>query len=119
MAAQEVAIPDPGSTTRPRKRKWRRVALLAPSVLILTLLLVGAIFADLLSRDDPREIVLANKLLPPAFDGGAWDHPLGAHHLDRDMLARLMHGARVSLIVVAIAIPASATIGTLVGLTAG
>ncbi len=119
QSGQHVAIPDLAPEARRRRPRWRRVALLAPSALILTLFLVGAIFADLLSPYDPREIVLPNKLLPPAFDGGTWEHPLGADHLGRDMLARLMHGARVSLIVVAIAIPASATIGTVVGLAAG
>ena len=63
--------------------------------------------------------MLPDRLEPPVFDGGTWDHPLGTDHLGRDILARTLHGARVSLLVVAIAIPASAALGTLVGLTAG
>ena len=119
MAAQHVAIPVLEPPTRPRTRHWKRLALLSPSVLILTLFLVAAIFADLISVYDPREIVLPDKLQPPVFDGGNWDHVLGTDHLGRDILARAMAGARISLTVVAIAVPASAVVGTLVGLMAG
>ena len=83
QSGQHVAIPDLAPQARRQRPRWRRVALLAPSALILTLFLIGAIFADLLSPYDPREIVLPNKLLPPAFDGGTWEHPLGADHLGR------------------------------------
>ena len=53
------------------------------------------------------------------FDGGSWDYPLGTDKLGRDILSRLLHGARVSLIVVAIVVPGAALFGTLVGLVAG
>ena len=46
-------------------------------MLIVTLFLVAAIFADLLTPYDPKEIVLPDRLIPPVFDGGTWDHPLG------------------------------------------
>ncbi len=75
---------------------------------ILALFLGAAIFADVISPHSSREIVLPDRLEPPVFDGGTWDHPLGTDHLGRDILARTLHGARVSLLVVAIAIPASA-----------
>ena len=119
MAAPNVAIPVLAPTSRRRKRNWKRLALLFPSLLIVTLFLVAAIFADVLSVYDPREIVLPDRLIPPVFDGGSWDHVLGADHLGRDILARLLAGARISLTVVAIAVPASAIVGTLVGLLAG
>ena len=99
---------------------WRRVALLAPALIILGLFLIAGIFADLLSVYDPEEIVLIRRLIPPAIqEGGSWAHPLGTDNLGRDMLARVMFGARVSLLVVVICIPASALIGTLCGLLAG
>ncbi len=118
-AGQDVAVPALASASPRRRRNWKRLALLLPSVLIVTLFLVAAIFADLLSVYDPREIVLPDKLLPPVFDGGSWDHVLGTDHLGRDILARLLAGARISLTVVAIAVPAAAVVGTLVGLLAG
>ena len=99
---------------------WQRLLLLAPALIILGVFLVAGIFAGLLSAYDPEEIVLVRRLIPPAIqDGGSWAHPLGTDNLGRDILARVMYGARVSLLVVVICIPASAVIGTLVGLLAG
>jgi peptide/nickel transport system permease protein len=119
MTAPNVAIPVLAPPSRRRTRHWKRLALLTPSLLIVTLFLVAAIFADVLSVYDPREIVLPDKLIPPVFDGGSWDHVLGTDHLGRDILARLLAGARISLTVVVIAVPAAAIVGTLVGLLAG
>lgn len=119
MVAQDVAIPILASKKKAKKFNWKRWALLSPSLFILAVFLIAGIFADLISVYDPREIVLLDRLQPPVFDGGTWDHVLGTDNLGRDILARTMHGARISLIVVAITIPASAAIGTLIGLTAG
>ena len=99
---------------------WRSIALLSPALIILGVFLIAGIFANVLSAYDPEEIVLIRRLIPPAIqDGGSWAHPLGTDNLGRDMLARVMFGARVSLLVVVICIPASALIGTLCGLLAG
>ncbi len=107
----------------PRKRRqirWRRMLLLVPAILILGAFLIAGIFAPLLTPYDPREIVLLDRLQPPAWDtAGSWDHVLGTDQLGRDILARIFYGARVSLIVVAVTVPASAGLGTLVGLLAG
>ena len=115
----EVAFPTL-ETERPRRtRNWKRLALLLPCVLVVTLFLIAALFADLLSPYDPLEIVLPERLIPPAFSGGTWDYPLGTDPLGRDILARTMHGAPISLMVVVIAVPAAAAVGTLIGLLAG
>ena len=116
---QDVAIPVLSDENRRRTRNWKPLAVLLPSALIVTLFLVPAIFADLLTPYDPKEIVLPDRLIPPAFDGGTWDHPLGTDQLGRDILARTMHGARISLMVVVIAVPAAAAVGTLIGLLGG
>ena len=115
----DVGLPALETASPRRRRNWKRRALLLPSVLVVTLFLVAAIFADLLSPYDPLEIVLPDRLIPAVFSGGTWDHPLGTDQLGRDILARTMHGARISLMVVVIAVPAAAAVGTLVGLTAG
>ena len=115
----DVAIPALETERSRGTRNWKRLALLLPSALVVTLFLVAAIFADLLSPYDPLEIVLPDRLIPPAFSGGTWDHPLGTDQLGRDILARTMHGARISLMVVVIAVPAAAAVGTLVGLLSG
>ena len=99
---------------------WQRVLLLAPSAIILILFLISGAFASLLSAYDPEKIVLIERLLPPVVqEGGSWAHPFGTDNLGRDILSRVMYGARVSLLVVAICIPSSALIGTLTGLIAG
>ena len=120
--AREAAAPAAEITRRSFRLgvSWQRLALLAPALIILTVFLIAGIFADLLSSYDPEEIVLVRRLLPPVIqEGGSWAHPLGTDNLGRDILARVMYGARVSLLVVVICIPASALIGTFIGLLAG
>ena len=116
-AAQEPIFAERGARWR---ISWQRALLLTPSVLILALFFIAGVFADLLSAYDPEKIVLIERLTPPALqEGGSWAHPLGTDNLGRDILSRVMYGARVSLLVVAICIPSSALIGTLAGLIAG
>ena len=99
--------------------RWRRwLGLSLPGSIALVFLLAGAL-ADVLAPHDPSFLDLPARLVPPVFDGGTWDHPLGADDLGRDILSRLMHGARISLIVVAIVVPGAAVIGTLVGMMSG
>ncbi len=121
MAAQEAAQAPIFAERRSGWRiSWQRAALLMPSIVILGLFFIGGVFADLLSAYDPEEIVLVERLIPPALhEGGSWAHPLGTDNLGRDILSRVMYGARVSLLVVVICIPLSAVIGTLAGLVAG
>ncbi len=104
---------------RRRRRNWRRYAGLSIPALIAAVFVVCGAFAGPLSPDDPNFISLGERLQPPAFDGGAWDHPLGTDDLGRDILSRILHGAQISLIVVLIVIPGAAVIGTLIGLVAG
>ena len=99
--------------------RWRRwLGLLLPLSIGLVFVLAGAL-ADVLAPHDPGFVDLAARLVPPVFDGGTWDHPLGTDDVGRDILSRLMHGARISLIVVAIVLPSSAAVGTPVGMTSG
>lgn len=122
MTAREAAAQAPLFAARARRRRisWQRAALLLPSIIILGAFLIAGAFADLISAYDPENIVLLERLTPPALqEGGSWAHPLGTDNLGRDILSRVMYGARVSLLVVAICIPASALIGTFTGLIAG
>ena len=121
MAVREAAqTPTFAARVRGRRVSWQRAALLLPSIIILGAFLIAGAFADLLSAYDPENIVLVDRLTPPALqDGGSWDHPLGTDNLGRDILSRVMYGARVSLLVVAICIPSSALIGAFTGLIAG
>ncbi len=68
---------------------------------------------------DPAKQSLPDKLTPPVGWGGAWSHPLGTDQLGRDILARLIDGARISLIVALAAVFLAAVLGTMLGLIAG
>ncbi|MFD6491999.1 ABC transporter permease [Streptomyces sp. NPDC060188] len=95
-----------------------RSAVLALTV--LTLLLIAALFAPLIAPYDPNAQDLLQRLQPPAWSGGGHAaHLLGTDQLGRDMLSRVIYGARVSLLVGAGAALLAGVIGTLVGLASG
>ncbi|RPK32885.1 ABC transporter permease [Streptomyces sp. ADI93-02] len=95
-----------------------RLAVLA--LILLALLLVAAVSAPLIAPYDPNAQDLLMRLRPPAWsDGGSGAHLLGTDQLGRDMLSRVIYGARVSLLVGAGAALLAGVIGTLVGLTSG
>jgi peptide/nickel transport system permease protein len=82
-------------------------------------MLCGA-FADLLSPHDPLRQNLGAKLMPPwSHERGFGWHLLGTDHFGRDILSRLVHGARVSLFITTTAVLLSGVFGTLVGLVSG
>ena len=87
---------------------------------ILLCFVIIAVFASVLSPHDPYAQDLLNKLKPPAWaDGGSASHLLGTDYLGRDILSRLIYGARISLLVgVATAIGA-AFIGVTTGVIGG
>ncbi|NCO85012.1 MAG: ABC transporter permease subunit [Rhodobacterales bacterium] len=102
---------------------WRyfrenRGAVIGLYVFVLFVLL--AIFAPLLAPYGPTEQMRDNTLMPPAWqEGGSWAFPLGTDPLGRDMLSRLLHGARYSFFVGIIVVVVAATGGILLGLAAG
>ncbi len=92
---------------------------LAASAVILSFVL-AAIAAPLIAPHDPADADLFRRLQPPAWqEDGEWAFPLGCDSLGRDILSRLLYGARVSLVVAALVIGIAAVIGTLAGLAAG
>jgi dipeptide transport system permease protein len=69
-------------------------------LVVLTLIVSTAIFADVLAPHSPLEQFREFVKLPPAwYEGGNWAFPLGTDALGRDMLSRIMHGARYSLFI--------------------
>jgi len=106
--------------TPARKRGGHRALLVVFLGILLLILVLPATFAPWLAPHDPLEGRLAQKLRPPAWlPGGSWEYPLGTDPLGRDMLSRLIFGARVSLSVSLVAIFIGGTIGTVLGLIAG
>ena len=79
-----------------------------------------AIFAPLLAPHSPIDQTLPDKLLPPFWiEGGSTKYILGTDAFGRDILSRLIYGARVSLAVAALTLTAGGGIGLLVGIVAG
>ena len=87
---------------------------------IIVVLVVAAVFAPLLAPHSPTEQSLPDKLRPPAWqEGGSMKHLLGTDVLGRDVLSRLVYGARVSLTVAAVALLAGGGVGLALGILAG
>ena len=89
-------------------------------VAIAVLLIVVAIFAELVAPHDPLEGDTYDRNEPPVWaEEGSAKFLLGTDHIGRDVLSRMIFGARVSLIVAVTVLIAGAALGTLVGLVAG
>ena len=89
-------------------------------IIICTLFALVAIVGPWLPFiKDPAQQSLPDKLTPPVGWGGTWSHPLGTDQLGRDILARLIDGARISLLVSLAAVIIAAILGTALGLIAG
>jgi peptide/nickel transport system permease protein len=117
----------PGAA-RPSRREWvvflrrlaaRRTALLG--LVVVVAVVVTALAAPLLSPFDPIEQDLGDlRLKAPGFrDSAGRLHPLGTDHLGRDLLARVIHGARPALLVGFAAVAISGVMGMAAGLIAG
>ncbi|MDO8749555.1 MAG: ABC transporter permease [Dehalococcoidia bacterium] len=85
-------------------------------IVILTTLMVSAIFAPLLAPYDPTEISLMDARIAPFK---TFTHPLGTDMLGRDILSRLIFGARNSATISLSALAVGVTLGTTLGLISG
>lgn len=113
---EEIRGPTPGQQFR--RRVFGHQGLLIGGVVLAVLVLV-AILAPVLAPHDPYAQSLLDRMEPPVFLGGSWEHPLGTDHLGRDYLSRLIYGARVSLLIGVVAALISGVIGTAMGVAAG
>ena len=87
---------------------------------IVVLLAVSAVFAPLIAPYDPTQGDLNRRNIPPMWDAeGTANHVLGTDPLGRDILSRLVFGARISLLIAVIVLSFGAIGGTTLGLVAG
>ena len=127
MTASILAPSAPSGLALLPVSRWRRAlrrvlghrGLLIGGV-ILGLMVLAALLAPWLTPHDPYAQDVTQRLIPPVWHAkGGWEHVLGTDKLGRDYLARLLFGARVSLVIGAVAALISGLIGTTMGVLAG
>ncbi|MCC6177317.1 MAG: ABC transporter permease [Chloroflexi bacterium] len=118
-AVSPVAVAD-ASRRRPGAggllQTVRRHQTVLPAVVLLGLMVTIATFANVLSPTDPRAGALDARLVPPFT---SWQYLLGTDPIGRDVLSRIIYGARVSLTVGVLSVAAALVVGSALGLIAG
>jgi peptide/nickel transport system permease protein len=96
----------------------RRVPIVP--LVIISAMALTAVLADFLTPYSPVDISLSDRLRPPFWkDRGSLAHPLGTDPMGRDLLTRMIYGARVSLVVAVLSLLVGGGIGAGLGLIAG
>jgi peptide/nickel transport system permease protein len=89
-------------------------------ILVIATMVFMAVFAPLLAPYSPIDQTLRDKLLPPFWlEGGSFKYVLGTDAFGRDILSRLIYGARISLLVAILALTAGGGVGLVIGIVAG
>ena len=128
-------LPMPGVLGVGRAWATARRYPIFPVTILLLVLVLPAIFAELITPHDPLIGSLSNRLVPPVWveadsfeiagmgvietPGGSWEHILGTDKQGRDVLSRIIYGARVSLTVAGLSIFIAGSVGTTLGMIAG
>lgn len=110
MTVADTAATVAAARERARERPWRTIVGASLLLILATL----AVSAPVVAPHDPLRQDLALHLDPPSRT-----HPLGTDRLGRDVLSRLLYGARLSLAVGAAAVTGALAIGIVVGTLAG
>jgi peptide/nickel transport system permease protein len=114
---EQIALP---ARLPPRMSASRLGDLPLIPIIILAVVAFMAIFANLVAPHDPEVGSLTARFRPPFWQtGGTADHLLGTDQLGRDVLSRLIFGARVSVVVGFTAVIVAGVIGTVLGILAG
>ncbi|KOA71310.1 dipeptide ABC transporter permease DppC [Pantoea sp. CFSAN033090] len=124
-----MSVVDPGSVTvapkpmTPFQEFWhyfKRNKGAVVGLVYIIIVLLCAIFADVLAPHAPAEQFRDALLHPPVWqEGGSWSYILGTDDVGRDVLSRLMYGARLSLLVGCLVVVLSLIFGVIFGLLAG
>ena len=121
MAADATLVVQPApAPARIARKIWqlRRWPLIP--MFFLVLFVFTGVFAPLIAPHDPERGGLRDRNLPPAWEaGGSSEFLLGTDHLGRDMLSRVIFGARISLAVAGVTLGVGMVIGVASGLIAG
>lgn len=124
MTALRAWLNDPNPASRRQARlgqawlAWQRIRrnrLAMAGLIIVGVLFVVAIFAPLIAPHDPLVQDLSRRLLPPGTPGNL----LGTDDFGRDILSRIIHGARITLYIIALVAVTAPVLGLLIGTVAG
>ncbi len=117
-AVSDVPVPSVAgprrSAWRPVLRRLRRRPLVVAAMAVLALFVVLAVGAPVIAPHDPTALIPGAVMRPPSAQ-----YLFGTDELGRDVLSRVIHGARISLQIGVFTIGIALALGTLVGLTAG
>src|SRR5918998_4244868 len=115
---QHDAVDTSGVQTRSRRQDFRRVffsnRLALFGATVMSIFIVMAVFAPVIAPYDPLQQDLAGKFAPPSRA-----HLMGQDELGRDILSRVIYGARISLTAGLAAVALATVVGTLIGVVAG
>jgi len=101
-------------------RRFWRLRLSVLGLIVVLAMVAIAIFAPIVSPYDPLKQDLGARLVPPIWaENGRWDHPLGTDRIGRDTVARLIWGARISLVAGGLGTIIAMGIGVSLGMLAG
>lgn len=112
--AEPVARKRTGVVANETLRRLLRSPSAVAGLVIVGLLLLAGIFAPLLTPYDPTRQDLRQVLQDPSLS-----HPLGTDQLGRDVLSRILHGARLTLFIGAFAVGLGAAVGVPLGIISG
>lgn len=101
-------------------KELRKNAMAQVSLVFVIVIVGAALFVPFFELLDPESPNYRVRNQPPVIvEGGSWAYPLGTDYHGRNILARILHGARISLFIALVAVGLSTLIGVLVGLIAG
>lgn len=109
-AAAQATMAQAPATTRAAKRNWLAVI----GIVLVAIFIVFALFAPWIAPQDPAHIELASRLQPPSLA-----HWCGTDELGRDILSRLIYGARISMLVGSSVVLGALFLGLVIGSVAG
>ncbi len=115
LTAAPIPVP-----VRIARRAWRLRRLPLIPILVLIIFVISGLGANWIAPHNPERGDIRARNVPPAFmEGGSTKYLLGTDHLGRDVLSRVIFGARISLAVVAVTLALGAVIGVSAGMVAG
>lgn len=115
MSAHVLTLPAAAPASPRKSRRWPPPGVLVGGIIAL-LLALAAVFGPRIYPVDPAHQDLLGRLQPPSLASG---HPLGTDALGRDILARLLVGARISLLIGLAGALVAGAVGVVLGVLAG